>query len=251
MNWDDIFSHRERGRIKPLVPQIREALQQSITGNDFKWLIEALHAEDKQQWVARVFQWVQPVPEPLFEPMLRTAVYENNPSLNRLWIEPCLATFGIRRVNERLLKYLEEGTDFEKAGAVNALYWAQGGSGTHLEILTDHCITRETIDAVLPRLRAEVQSMPDLWQRKREMLLREFVSNPHVDVRRSIIPGLTLNKEKYPENLHPLVDEAIQIARGHTDDYIRHRVEVQLGNEKLFAALPHRKSDSEQSDEDI
>jgi hypothetical protein len=36
------------------------------------------------------------------------------------------------------------------------------------------------------------------------------------------------------------VAQAVEIARNHDDDYIRHRVEVQLGKERLLKPLPHR-----------
>jgi hypothetical protein len=36
------------------------------------------------------------------------------------------------------------------------------------------------------------------------------------------------------------VAQAVEIARNHDDDYIRHRVEVQLGKERWFKPLPHR-----------
>ena len=68
------------------------------------------------------------------------------------------------------------------------------------------------------------------------------MSNQNVDVRRSIIPSLKLEKSAYPDALKPLIAEAIEIARNHDDDYIRHRVEVQLGNERLLKPLPHRDS---------
>jgi hypothetical protein len=38
---------------------------------------------------------------------------------------------------------------------------------------------------------------------------------------------LTLKEDSYPDDLQPLVQQAIAIARSHPDDDIRHRVEVQ------------------------
>jgi hypothetical protein len=49
-----------------------------------------------------------------------------------------------------------------------------------------------------------------------------------------------LDAAAYPDDLKPLVGEAIHIARTHSDGYIRQRVEVQLGNERLLEPLPHR-----------
>jgi hypothetical protein len=42
--------------------------------------------------------------------LVRTAVYESDPSLNQDFIEPALKAFGYRKVQEALLAYLEQGT---------------------------------------------------------------------------------------------------------------------------------------------
>lgn len=73
------------------------------------------------------------------------------------------------------------------------------------------------------------------------VLLTTFVRNPDVDVRRRILPHLELRSVAgYPEELRPMVAEAIAIARAHPDEYIRHRLEVQLGNAGTLMALPPR-----------
>jgi hypothetical protein len=144
--------------------------------------------------------------------MLRAGVLERNPSANRVFIEPCVKSLGGRRVLEALLRYLESGTDAEKAGAASALYWAFGN----------------------PRN----EELGELWERIRCRMLREFVGNPDLNVRRRIIPMLQLEPEAYPEELRPLIQRAIEIARSHPDEYIRHRVEVQLGADVLLKAIP-------------
>lgn len=47
-------------------------------------------------------------------------------------------------------------------------------------------------------------------------------------MRRSILPGLPLSTERYPDELHGLVAKTTSIARSHPDEYIRHRVEIQV-----------------------
>jgi len=71
-------------------------------------------------------------------------------------------------------------------------------------------------------------------------LLSREVSGGNADlaVRRQIILSLKLNSRSYSETLKPLVSQAIEIARNHEDQYIRHRVEVQLGNENLLLPIP-------------
>lgn len=64
------------------------------------------------------------LPETYFAPLLRAAVYEADPSFNQDFLRPALRAFGYRRVQEELLRYLEQGTPREQAGALRAWYWA-------------------------------------------------------------------------------------------------------------------------------
>jgi hypothetical protein len=144
--------------------------------------------------------------------MLFAGVLEKNPSYNRDFIEPCVKSFGPETLLIQLLEYLESGSDEEKAGAASALYWVGGDD----------------------------DSTADLRQRIRCQLLREFVHNSHLEVRRRIIPMLELRARKYPKDLRPLTRQAIDIARSHSDEYIRHRVEIQLGGCGPLLPLPHK-----------
>lgn len=186
------------------------------TQDDWRWLAEALADPERKWFVARMFAQA-PVPRRLLGPMLRAGVLERNPSANRRFIEPCVASLGGRRVLEGLLRYLESGNDAEKAGAVSALYWATGNP------------RNEALDALRERIR--------------HAMLREFVANPDLDLRRQIISMLRLEPEAYPEELRPLVPAAIEIARSHADEYLRHRVEVQLGANSLLIPIPTARPD--------
>jgi hypothetical protein len=204
------------------------------TEEDAAWLTGGL-ADDERKWfVADLAHRVGGVGDSLFAAMLDAAVAEVNPSFNRSFVEPCMAAFGPRRVNAYLLGVVAAGTDDQKAGAANALYWAQVG----LTFIGN--VPAFTPEHATPESRAAYEALADIRARKRRLLLETFVANPNVDVRRSIIPKLHLDPADYPEGLRPLVAEAIAIARGHPDEYIRHRVEVQLGIETLLAPLPHR-----------
>jgi hypothetical protein len=77
--------------------------------------------------------------------------------------------------------------------------------------------------------RREFASNEDLRARWRETALREFVANEDLDVRRCILPGLSLKPAHYRDDLRELVATAVHIARTHPDEYIRHRVEYQVG----------------------
>jgi hypothetical protein len=75
------------------------------------------------------------------------------------------------------------------------------------------------------------------------MFLEEFVRNPDVDVRRSIVPSL-YHESRYIPDLQGLAQEARRIGLSHPDEYIRARAEITWGDhhgEKVqFPALPHR-----------
>jgi hypothetical protein len=140
------------------------------------------------------------LPEPFFDALVRAAVHDPDPSLNRQLVEPLRRAFGVRRTQEALLEVLTTGTNPERAGAARAWYWA----------------TLERLDDV-----------QDRWNRA---ALREFLANDDLDVRRCVLPGLTLDPAHHPAELHPLVAEAVHLARTHPDDYLRHRVELQVAD---------------------
>ena len=148
----------------------------------------------------------------MLKQMLLAAVLEKDPSYNRDFIQPCVQSFGPETVRIQLLEYLESGSDAEKAGAASALYWVRGDG----------------------------DSTSEVWQRICCQMLREFVHNPNLEVRRRIIPMLDLKFRKYPRDLRPLTKQAIDIARSHSDEYIRHRVEIQLGGRGPLLPIPHR-----------
>jgi hypothetical protein len=217
----------------------REAMKESLTADfsahcppsseeDINWFKTALAHEQSKFFCAFVLHPPREVPEDLYESMLRAAVYERDPSANQAFVIPCCETFGGKRVNETLIEWFEKGTDLEKAGAVQALYHA--------------CLISTPASAWRrPGMDQQFKLVGDLWMRQRCLLLREFVSNPSVLVRQRIIPHLDLrDASSYPEELRPLVAEAIQIAKNHDDGYIRHRLDIQTSpsETQLFAPLP-------------
>jgi hypothetical protein len=216
MTWDEYYCRwsevrRKSGQDVHLRMQEARKRVAENTPDDWCWLEAALTDANRKWFVALLFKF-QPVPRRFVVPLLRAAVLERNPSLNRAFIEPCVRSFGGGRVLSELLGYLESGTDEEKAGAASALYWAGGN----------------------PRN----EDLAELRQRLRCRVLREFVDNPDLGVRRRIIPLLQLVPEAYPENVRTLIPIAVDIARSHPDEYIRNRVEVQLGSAGPFMAIP-------------
>ncbi|WP_152050250.1 hypothetical protein [Tautonia marina] len=218
MTWDEHYRLWSDARCKPgqdahwQMQAARKRVAQN-SPDDWRWLGEGLADPDRKVFVALVFKF-QPVPKRLFDPMLRAAVLERNPSLNRVFIEPCVRSLGARRVILTLLGYLESGSNAEKAGAASAMYWAVWAGNPRNE------------------------DLGDLRQRFDCQMLREFVAYPDLEVRRRIIPMLRLEADAYPAELSPLIPLAVDVARSHPDEYIRHRIEVQLGAGGPFMAIP-------------
>jgi hypothetical protein len=155
---------------------------------------EALEDHERKWFVAAIFSG-SPVPKRLLKAMLRAGVCEVNPSLNKYFIQPCISSYGHRVVNEASLQFVETGSDYEKAGAVNALYWAG------MSLRFDDYKRGLTLENATPESRAAYLELKDVWERKRCLFLREFVSNENIDVRRSIIPSLNLDEAAYPTDL--------------------------------------------------
>jgi hypothetical protein len=243
--WDELYEEYlnalPRSRIDPL-PLVRSdpltvshaASLEDPSPEDVRWLTRALVLPQHKWFVVGLLQAAPSLAEALFGPAMDAGIAELNPSLNRYFIEPCVRAFGVRRVNEYLLDLLETGTDSQKAGAVNALYWAQ----VPLEFpgnTPDYGDDRRSVES-----RRANEELGDVWKRARTLYLRTFVSDADVDVRRSLIARLTLDDTAYDPADRPLVPEAIRIARAHWDPYIRHRLAVQLGESQLLLALPHQ-----------
>lgn len=181
----------------------------NTSGNEgWAWLEASLKDGRRSGFAAEVVRALT-LPSRLFEPFLLAAVHEKNPSTNRFFIEPCVKAKGAPRVLERLLAYLVAGSDAEKAGAASALYWVRTDKGECAELL----------------------------RRIHRQMLDTFVATDDVDLRRRILPMLQL-RESLQTSEAAKASEVIRIARGHADEYLRHRVEVQLGNVTTFAPLP-------------
>ncbi len=158
-----------------------------------------------------------PVPEEWYEPLLRAAVHEPDPSLNRQLVEPLVAAYGHRRVRLALIAYVDTGSAPDAAGAARAWYWTHQVRG----------YSRGSHPAP-PDSVASQDALSELSQRYFHTALRRFVTEDDLDMRRCILPGLPLDPQAYPDAMHDLVTQAVRIARTSPDDYLRHRVEIQV-----------------------
>lgn len=220
--------------LKQFVRQARPLLE-NATEEDWSFLEESLQDKHRKLLVAEVFAKDTLLPSRLMEPFIWAAVYEIDPDDNRWFVHPCVAAVGRRFVNESLLNIIESGSNFEKAGAANALYWASLGLA-----FNDAGNKPMTIENATPESREAFLELNDIWQRKRELFLTEFVANTNLDVRRSLIASLSLDESEYSDDFKPLVKQAIDIGRMHEDEYIRSRVKYEMGENDLIYPLPNR-----------
>ena len=212
--------------------------------------------------------WWGPVPERAFAALVRAAIEEPCPSFNRRYVEPLARTYGADAASSALLDWLERSTPDEKAGAANALYWTRvcpqapedcellaakidahtaTAAPTGAKQLREQAAARRKIAEQMredgaPEKRGAPRSEA-VVARERLVRLREFVATENVVARRSILAGLCLDAAKYPAEMRSFVSRAIAIARESDDEYLRHRVEIQLGRGGPFMALPDRPRD--------
>ena len=162
----------------------------------------------RREWQGRAAMLITreaqpPLPDELFEPLVRAGVYEPDPSHTLRHIGPAVAAFGRRRVQTRLLEYLRTGTDYEIGGAADAWYtsWVRDDDdGTP----DDPCV--------------------DLQREFQETGLRVFLANPDPRVRYRLISLLNLQPDDNPAELQSLVTEVLNVARTHPDDTLTSRI---------------------------
>jgi hypothetical protein len=90
-----------------------------------QWFIHALQSPSHKWFVAKVMALASPVPRALLDAMLLSGLLEPNPSSNKLFIEPCVKTFGASAVRERLKALASTPGVPENHGLEKALYWVR------------------------------------------------------------------------------------------------------------------------------
>lgn len=141
-----------------------------------------------------------PVPEQWYEPLMRAAILEPNPSYNRQFVKPAVQAFGRRRVKLTVLAYLDSDDAADIAGAARAWYW------THVPVTYPAGSDTPTAESL-----AEYEAFSDLRERYRHTALRRFVAVTDLDARRCILPGL-------PVTAALAADQSIVGTRAHADE---------------------------------
>jgi hypothetical protein len=230
MTWDEREAQYRSLREAGMLGEWRGALELELkrlllrpSAGDVAWLERALIDAERRDYAAMALRQAFRVPEALFEPAIQAAVACLEPGASRVLVEPLVATFGHRTVNEALLGVFAEGSNDEKRGAIHALYWAQPQLDT---------VDRSRgfgLDAATPDSRRAWLALADLWSRKTRLFLEEFVHNPDPEIRSALIAHLDLEPRRHPPEQRALVLEAARLALEHEDPYVRRRVEGVFG----------------------
>lgn len=157
----------------------------------------------QRKWYALDLFSVARLPDALFKDMFMAGILEENPSANRGYIEICIREKGLKHVLSLLIHYIKYGKNVEKAGAIQARYWATNNP------------RNENVD--------------DLKMEFKELILDEFVKNDDLSIRTNIVPFL--EPEAYPSSLRTKFLGAAKIAKTHKNEYIRQRISMQMKND--------------------
>ncbi len=193
------------GRLSPR-PGFREGIKVDsarlqMRGQLLDWCRNALHDSAKKWVVAAIFRKLPDRSKRLTRDLLAAGMREPNPSYNRLFLYPVRRREGWPQIVDWMIEIAEAGGDLEKGGVSRATYWLQ---------------ERNPIDA-------------DSRQRLNAWMLAEFCRSDDLVAQRSLIAGLKLDPASVDDELAPLIKQAIDKARRSEDEYVRHRLEVQLG----------------------
>jgi hypothetical protein len=191
--------------------------------------LTALLADPRYRHVVkRVVEATRCVPEPLVRPMLIAAASTLNPSANQEFVLPCIEIAGRRLVVTTLVEIAMTGSDWLKAGATNALYWAwMPGEGVGWSF------TIETLDDGTWPSSLLTEPVEDVRMAFEDWALREFIDNVDVDVRRSVIRHIVAAGRRDPV----LFARAVANARSSADTYIQQRIALELGESRLIPCL--------------
>jgi len=214
-------------KIKSLIGLMNKN-KSNLKPEDYDWITEALLDERRKRFVVFFLrEIIRGMPKKLYQPLIEAAILEGDSHLNRKFVELCLKTYGHRKVYNTLYEYIENGSNEEKVGVVRVFGWVKP------RLVYPKDAKDRSFKNATPESKELYNSVRGLEIRKNYLFLKEFVKNEDTDVRRAIIPALQLKIEFFPEEVKPLVEQAIEIARAADDEFIKEHVEVRLGNRKV------------------
>jgi len=173
----------------------------ALKGRVLQWFRDALRDSNRKWFAAALLSQKSDVVGPLLHDLLRAAMVEPDPSLCRSFVKPLAAT-SWEEVVSTMVEIADSGTAVERAGFGRALYW---------------------LKAELAEAPADAIVILNSWA------MREFVRTDDVVTQRCLISGLQFEPEYLDETARSIRDSAVNKARASTDEYVRHRLAIQLG----------------------
>jgi hypothetical protein len=176
-----------------------------ISGEVLLWLQTALRDETAKWHAAALLSFEHVKARPLAKDLMRAALTELNPSYNRAFVRPLRGAVSWAEAVDMMLAQADAGGPIERGGVGRVSYW-----------LAIEFRDRD----------AESSQRLACWK------LEEFVRASDVVVLRCLIAGMRFDPEGYPESARALLPVALEKARNHPDEYVKKRLEIQLGESK-------------------
>lgn len=162
--------------------------------------------------------------------IMHAIAHDHCPSGDRQLIEPLVAVLGPQQVVERILDYLETGSETERIGAAMAWYWAaptlQYSTLDDLRSDPDGSASGAVKVALIPgtttpaEQNAKVHALVrEFRPRFRIACLRAFLASEDPNDCRYFSNRFSLTLDDYPAELHPEVEAARKIAEQHPERY--------------------------------
>lgn len=133
MDWDNLFAQyiaalnlSDKNAAHHKINAITKQIASHLPGDypeKLAWFIAALQDENKKWFVAKIMEKVNPVPNALLEDLVLAAMLEPNPSLNKLFILPCVKTFDKEKIKTIMLKFSTHPGVMENEGFEKVAYW--------------------------------------------------------------------------------------------------------------------------------
>jgi len=102
------------------------SLHSTLTTESINYLRDILQSADNwldKYFVADLMYLYDPIPEQLLGSMIECAIQNEAPSFNRIFLKPCLKSYGLERIKHLFNERERNGNTLEKKGIERLRYW--------------------------------------------------------------------------------------------------------------------------------
>lgn len=102
------------------------SLHPNLSSEEINYLKDTLQNADDwpdKYFVADLMYLYNPIPNELLQPILCCAILHEDPSFNRIFLKPCIKSFGLKRIKNLLDEKENNGDMSEKEGIARLRYW--------------------------------------------------------------------------------------------------------------------------------